>query len=100
MDMLSPIPYMLCGCVWKVREACDTINTLGCHLSRQKITQALVPDLAESAEPPCHPHGGGYCYTKKPHAMDVVPPIPYILCVNLKGLTSLGHNQYTGVSSI
>ena len=44
----------------------------------------------------------GWCMLlhKVQHAMDVLPSIPYILWVHGQGMTSLKHNQYTGVLSI
>ena len=38
--------------------------------------------------------------SEEPHAMDILSGIPYVIWVHGKGLTSLKHNQYTGVLSI
>ena len=38
--------------------------------------------------------------SEEPHAMDVLPSIRHILWVHGQGLTSLGHDQYTGMLSI
>ena len=37
---------------------------------------------------------------EEPYFMDGLPHIPYVLWVHMQDLTSLGHNQYTGVLSI
>ena len=34
---------------------------------------------------------------EEPHAMDVLQSVPYVLEVHRQGLTSMKHNQYTGV---
>ena len=35
-----------------------------------------------------------------PYTMDVLPPIPYVLCVHGQCWTSMGHSKYTGIISI
>ena len=55
----------------------NIINTLGCRLSKQHSTQAMGPDLARSAKPPCDYQGGVSCYMKLP-AMEVLLPIPQV----------------------
>ena len=39
-------------------------------------------------------------FSKEPQAMDMLPPIPHILCVHVQGLATLNYNQYTGMLSI
>ena len=48
---------------------------------------------------PCVPSMISWCTLThdKPHAMDVLPPIPHVLCVYGQCMTSLGHNQNTGI---
>ena len=50
---------------------------------------------------PCVPSVISWCMLthKEPHAVDVLPPIPHVLCVYGQGPTSLGHNQYTVILS-
>ena len=71
---------------------------LRCHPTKLQSTQAMEPDLTGYAKQPCHHHVGVCCYLK-PHVMDMLPPIPYVLWVHGQGLTSLGHNQCTEMLS-
>ena len=47
--------HMFCGCMAKVLQSCDIINTLTSCSSKPQSIQAVVPDLVRNAKPSSHP---------------------------------------------
>ena len=92
--------HMFCGCIVKVWQKWDIINTMGSCLSKPQSTQAvgLHWELQNTTRP-----SSGLCmlWIEKQWAMDGLWCIPCVSWVHVgQGMTRLKPNQYTGVVSI
>ena len=62
--MLCHPLHMYCGCIIKVWQAWDIINTPRSCSSKLQCTQAVGPDLVRTVKPPSHPQDWVCCYVK------------------------------------
>ena len=73
------------------------INAMGFPPTKPQITKAVGPDGRRACITTKPSTAWCILLHDKPHAMDVLPPIPDVLQVHGQGLTSMGHTQYTRI---
>ena len=86
MDVLPPyIPYFY-GCMGKVWQVWDIINTQGCWLSKPTEHPSCGTRFGEKCSTTLPSSGWCILLHEEQHAMDVLLPIPHILWVHVQGL--------------
>jgi len=91
--------HMSWGCMGKVWQSWNTIDTLGSCPSKPQSTQAVGPDdLVITAKQPYHHQVDVYCHMESNMPWVGCQPFHmFCMWVNGQGLFSLRHNQYTSI---
>ena len=92
---------MSCGCMYKIWQDWDPINTLRSCLSKPQTTQTdCLTIFGKNCKIMTISSGWYILFCEEPHAMDALQPISSILWMHVQSLTSMWPNQYTGILSI